>query len=56
MFCENKKAKNMLGWEPKISFEEGLIRTIEWYKKYIELYYRKDSGLPKLSALKMDDD
>ena len=22
----------------------------------IELYYRKDSGLPKLSALKMDDD
>ena len=56
MFCENKKAKEILGWEPKISFEKGLKRTIEWYKKYTELYYNKNSGLPKLSALKMDDD
>ena len=22
-----------LGWEPKVSFEEGLQKTIEWYKK-----------------------
>ncbi len=26
------KIKNELGWEPKISFEEGLRKTIEWYK------------------------
>jgi len=56
MFCENKKAEEILGWEPKISFEKGLKRTIEWYKRYIELYYNKNSGLPELSALKMDDD
>lgn len=30
--CDNTKAKNILKWEPKISFEEGLKRTIEWYK------------------------
>lgn len=26
------KAKNELGWEPKINFEEGLQQTIEWIK------------------------
>lgn len=26
------KAKNDLGWEPQISFEEGLKQTVEWYK------------------------
>ena len=27
------KAKNILGWEPKISLEEGLKRTIEYFRK-----------------------
>lgn len=26
------KIKNELGWEPKTSFEEGVKKTIEWYK------------------------
>ncbi len=26
------KIKNELGWEPKVSFEEGLQKTIEWYE------------------------
>lgn len=26
------KIKNELGWQPTVSFEEGLDRTIEWYK------------------------
>lgn len=25
------RAKNLLGWSPKVSFEEGLKRTIDWY-------------------------
>jgi dTDP-glucose 4,6-dehydratase len=49
------KAKNELGWEPKISFEEGLKKTVEWYKnneewwkniksgEYLE-YYKKQYG------------
>ena len=31
--AENKLAKRLLGWEPKVSFVEGLHRTIEWYFK-----------------------
>lgn len=27
------KAKKMLGYHPKVDLEEGLIRTIKWYKK-----------------------
>jgi len=26
------KIKNELGWEPKVSFEDGLKKTISWYK------------------------
>ncbi len=27
------KAKNLLGWEPKISLEEGIKRTVEWFEE-----------------------
>jgi nucleoside-diphosphate-sugar epimerase len=30
---DNAKAKELLGWEPKVSLEEGLRRTIAWYLK-----------------------
>ena len=30
---DSSKAKRELGWEPKISLEEGLKRTVEWFKK-----------------------
>jgi len=29
-----EKAKRLLGYEPKIDLEAGLIKTIEWYKKH----------------------
>ncbi|MBI2653368.1 NAD-dependent epimerase/dehydratase family protein [Candidatus Woesearchaeota archaeon] len=27
-----EKAKRVLGWQPKIGFEEGIKRTLEWYR------------------------
>ena len=47
------KAKNELGWEPVVSFDQGLGKTIDWYKNnqiwwknikngdYLE-YYKKN--------------
>ena len=32
MYCDNTKAKQLLGWEPRINMEEGLNETIEWFK------------------------
>lgn len=31
--ADNSLAKQLLGWEPKISFKEGVQKTIEWYIK-----------------------
>lgn len=31
----NKKAINILGWEPRISLEEGICLYINWYKNFI---------------------
>lgn len=28
-----RRAKELLGWEPKVKFEEGLRRTVEWFEK-----------------------
>jgi dTDP-glucose 4,6-dehydratase len=30
------KAKKILGWEPKVSLEEGLAKTIEYFRKRLE--------------------
>lgn len=27
------KVKDLLNWQPNISLEEGIIRTINWYKQ-----------------------
>ncbi|MGB7532962.1 MAG: hypothetical protein WA977_08340 [Halobacteriota archaeon] len=27
------KAKMLLGWEPKVGLEEGLLKMIEWFKE-----------------------
>ncbi len=29
--ASNRKAKELLGWEPSMPFEEGLDKTIDWY-------------------------
>lgn len=28
---DSSKIKGELGWQPKVSFEDGLRRTVEWY-------------------------
>jgi nucleoside-diphosphate-sugar epimerase len=32
IFCDNSKAKRLLRWRPRHSLEEGLKKTVEWYK------------------------
>jgi hypothetical protein len=29
--ADNSLAKKLLDWEPKVSFEDGLRRTMDWY-------------------------
>lgn len=30
-YCDNTKARELLGWNPKVSLDEGLKKTIDWY-------------------------
>lgn len=33
-YLSAKKAKDILGWEPQFELEQGLNKTIEWYREY----------------------
>lgn len=35
IILDGTKAKQMLGWEPKVSLEEGLKLTIKWWKSHL---------------------
>ncbi len=28
------KAKEILGWKPNHTLDEGIVKTIDWYKEY----------------------
>ena len=32
LVCDNRLLKKLTGWESKVSLEDGLIKTIEWFK------------------------
>jgi NAD dependent epimerase/dehydratase len=38
LLCDNTKAMKLLGWEPSVSLEEGLKKTIEWISENISVY------------------
>lgn len=38
LLCDYSLAKRILDWEPKISFEEGLSKTIKWFLENSNLY------------------
>lgn len=35
-YCLNRKARELLDWQPKASLKEGLIKTIAWYREYLK--------------------
>lgn len=42
-----KKAKELLGFTPEVSFEEGLKKTIKWYKEN-EVFWKKQMPLRRV--------
>ena len=44
----NNKIYKKIGWYPKVSFEEGIIKTIDWYLK-------NKKWIKKITSKKNDD-
>ncbi len=42
LVCDNKKAKKLLGWQPKINLESGLKRVIQFINENKEYYQEKE--------------
>jgi NAD dependent epimerase/dehydratase len=38
LICSSGKARDLLGWEPQVSLEEGLARTIAYIRDHLDLY------------------
>lgn len=38
-YADFTKARNILGWEPKTLLKDGLLKTMEYYRKYGKDYY-----------------
>ncbi len=36
LICNNSKLKNISSWNNAVNFDEGLLRTINWFKKHID--------------------
>jgi nucleoside-diphosphate-sugar epimerase len=35
MYADNTRAREILDWQPSVGLEEGLRRTIEWFREYL---------------------
>lgn len=49
MCADANKAKAMLGWTPKVGLDEGLSRTIEWYRRFLAQFANSESALARLT-------
>lgn len=38
LICNNRKAKELLRWEPRVSLDEGLARTIDFIREHLHRY------------------
>lgn len=38
LLCGHAKAKDLLGWTPRIGLEEGLQRSIDWFRGHLDRY------------------
>ncbi len=43
-YADITKIQRILGWKPKTSLEEGLTRTIEYYRRYHDQYWKRSGS------------
>ena len=48
MSANNKFVTHNIGWKPSVTFGQGLKFSIEWYRKFLKLYFHKKSDFKNL--------
>ena len=48
MSANNMFVTKNIGWKPSITFDQGLKFSIEWYRKFLKLYFHKQSAFKNL--------
>lgn len=43
-YADYRKIRSKLGWKPNVPLEEGLKRTMEYYREHASRYWEKDNG------------
>lgn len=38
LLCDHEKATRLLGWTPRVGLEEGLQRSIDWFRDHLDRY------------------
>ena len=38
LLCDHAKATELLGWTPRVGLEEGLQRSIDWFRSHLDRY------------------
>jgi CDP-glucose 4,6-dehydratase len=49
-WLDSSKARRVLGWTPSVSIEEGIRRTIGWYRDYLDLPAATELAQPALTV------
>jgi len=47
---DNAKIRRELGWQPETRFEDGLRRTVDWYREHSEWWHPLKARLPRESS------
>jgi dTDP-glucose 4,6-dehydratase len=38
LYCDNRLARELLGWSPAVSLTEGITRTVRWIEQNLGRY------------------
>jgi nucleoside-diphosphate-sugar epimerase len=41
MYADSGRAQKILGWQPRVSLDEGLRRTVEWFRAYLPQFQKR---------------
>jgi len=55
MRADATRANEILKWSPQVNLRDGIRMTIEWFKEFVEVYYKPNQGLQKIANFKLPE-